>query len=127
MISINSVDHINLNVHNIEESLSFYNKFFDLSIKEEGLNSYGHPYKIIGKSNKLLLVLHENNGDLKNNRFNHFGIHVNNFEEVVNVLNEQNIPLLYGGINDYGESKSVYIADPDGNEIELSSKFGGGL
>jgi catechol 2,3-dioxygenase-like lactoylglutathione lyase family enzyme len=42
------------------------------------------------------------------------------------------VPVLYterwrDGVVEYPQSRSVYVADPDGNEIELTSAFGGGL
>ena len=44
------------------------------------------------------------------------------------------VPVLYdddddgdGGIIRYPRSRSLYVQDPDGNEIELTSAFGGGL
>jgi len=37
------------------------------------------------------------------------------------------VKILYGGEVDWEKSKSVYVVDPSGYEIELSQLVGGGL
>ena len=54
-------------------------------------------------------------------------MHVNNFEQTCNYLKEKNFALSYGGIINWGASKSVYITDINGYEIELSEMNGGAL
>lgn len=129
MLAINGVDHINMNVSNLDNSLSFYqNLFANTAIKESGKNGFGRPYAILGIDGKLYLCLYESEeSTTESGSLNHIGINVPNFNQVVNNLRENNYPLLYGGVVDYPESQSVYVADPDGNEIEFSSRFGGGL
>lgn len=129
MLAINGVDHINMNVKNLKNSLEFYQRLFkNTEIKEAGTNGFGNPYSILGIDRKLYLCLyqqekmHQDSGPL-----NHIGINVSNFNQVVNELMKLKIPLLYGGIVEYPNSQSIYITDPDGNEIEFSSQFGGGL
>jgi len=64
---------------------------------------------------------------LKKNGFNHFGLHINNFEDVVQKCKELDIEIYYGGPIDWERSSSIYIKDPNGYEIELAKEFGGGL
>ena len=129
MLAINGVDHINMNVSNLENSLEFYQKLFkNAEVKESGNNGFGRPYAILGLDGKLFLCLYEDEQSGKDaGALNHIGINVQNFKETVNSLKGEGLPLLYGGIVEYPNSQSVYIADPDGNEIEFSSHFGGGL
>jgi catechol-2,3-dioxygenase len=51
----------------------------------------------------------------------HFGLKVgttdDELREVLKTLNENNVPVL--GATDHTVTHSLYIADPDGNEIEL--------
>ena len=56
---------------------------------------------------------------------NHFGFHVENFEEIKKNLAEAGLGFHHE--SDYGASRSVYVTDPNGYEIELSEKLGGGL
>jgi hypothetical protein len=57
----------------------------------------------------------------------HFGFHISNFDEVIAKCHELKVQILYGGEVDWEKSKSVYIVDPSGYEIELSEISGGGL
>ncbi len=128
MLDINSVDHLNMWVNDIEESVKFYKKVFNFKEFESGLGSNKQPYKIIGIPGKMFLCLYQKR-DLvvDKNSLNHFGIHINNLESSLALLKQSNIEVLYDDIVDYGQSKSIYIKDPSGHEIELSSKFGGGF
>lgn len=132
MISINTIDHMNIQVQNLEESKKFYSDVFGFSLKEEGVSTMtGKPYAIIGQSGKLLLALVESSDRLHETRLNHFGINVPDFDKAIEVIKELKVPTgEYGdvdGVVEYPNSRSIYVIDPDGNEIELSSKFGGGL
>lgn len=128
MLQVNAIDHINMYVKNLDETVHFYEKVFGLKEYESGLGSSGAPYKIIGLSDSLFLCLYEdkNLGNVKET-INHFGFHVDDIDKKVELLKSNNIDVLYGGVVDYGKSKSVYIKDPSGYEIEISSKFGGGF
>lgn len=128
MLNISHVDHLNMNVSDLRRSIQFYAQVFGLKVFEEGKSSSGNPYKIIGLPGSLFLCLYENGEAVKSGTLNHVGIHVQEKIEVVEAkLNNEGIPLNYGGIVNYPHSRSVYISDPDGNEIELSEVFGGGL
>jgi catechol 2,3-dioxygenase-like lactoylglutathione lyase family enzyme len=59
---------------------------------------------------------------------NHLGFHVEEFDSVMDKINQLGVQISYGdGIIEYSDSRSVYIADPDGMQIELSENFGGNL
>lgn len=132
MIAINTIDHMNIRVKNFDISKEFYQKVFGFEVKEEGVSTKsGAPYAIIGISDKLLLALCESNGELIETRLNHFGINVVDFDKSLEVIKELNVPTGdYGNaenVVEYPKSRSIYLLDPDNNEIELSTKFGGGL
>ena len=74
------------------------------------------------------MALYESSHDeLQENQLNHLGFNLENFDESIDLLKGKGIELGYGGDIDYPKSKSAYITDPNGVEIELSSNFGGGL
>lgn len=131
MIKINTIDHINMFTQNLEASLEFYKNFFNFEVKERGTNNQ-RPYAITGISQKMMIALYEVEQLPSQGRINHIGIHIQDFDETLAQLKNRGIKTLYGneaenGAVKYDCSRSVYIADPDGNEIELSEKFGGGL
>lgn len=128
MLEIKNIDHLNMNVSNLSNSVSFYEKLFGLKVYEEGFSNAGNPYKIIGLPGSLFLCLYENDNGVPKGKLNHIGINVGgSFEDVERKLREEGININYGGIVEYSHSRSLYISDPDGNEIELSEVFGGGL
>jgi lactoylglutathione lyase len=126
MINFNGIDHLNLTVSNLKNSIDFYNKLFGLRVFEEALYN-GIPHAIIGKENGLFLCLYEAKSDLslQKNRINHFGIHINEFDKTFRKVKNSGVPINYYGIIIYPNSRSFYIEDPDGNKIELTEYFGG--
>ncbi len=128
MVQITNIDHLNFTVSDMNKTIAFYKDLFGFEVKEEGLNSKGKPYVITGISNKLVLCLSENKESLNCDSFHHFGINVQDFDATLKEIQSKNIPLLYGGgVHSHENSRSIYIADPNGIEIELSETFAGGL
>lgn len=131
MIKINHIDHLNMFVSDLELSLDFYQKLFGFEVKKRA-TSKGRPYAITGVSGKIMLALYEEKNLPSFGRVNHFGMHVANFQQVLESINAQGIKTYYGdpeekGAVVYERSRSLYIRDPDGNEIELSENFAGAL
>lgn len=130
MLQVNHIDHINILVKSLEETIQFYDKHFGFKVHQEGISTMtNNPYSIIGISGKILICAYQisTNSEFKISGIGHIGIHIHNFDNSISYLNDQKLPLLYGGIITYENSRSMYIADPSGYEIELSEKFGGGL
>ncbi len=127
MLNIVGIDHLNFFVKDLEVSKRFYKDLFGFEVFESGLSGKGYPYAIIGKSNKAFLALYENAKEVKKSHLNHIGINVKNFEDVKKAIKKFNVKEAIWGEVNYGQSQSIYIEDPDQNEIEISSKFGGGL
>ncbi|MDH3203653.1 MAG: VOC family protein [Nitrosopumilus sp.] len=122
-----SIDHVNMRVKNLDQSVQFYHNLFDFEIKqEENPNNTDVPSKIIG-NDSIKLCLYEVPGMIPEGGIAHFGFHISNFNEVVDKCRILGVKILYGGVVDWEQSKSVYIVDPSGYEIELSEISGGGL
>ena len=128
MLKVNHLDHINIFVKNLEKSAKFYQEHFGFKLYREGIGlAAGLPYKIIGISGKIMICMYQQESAPKISGLNHIGIHIQNFDEALEYLKQAQVELLYGGVNEYENSRSLYIADPDGHEFELSENFGGGL
>ena len=131
-IGVKAIDHINLTVSNLERSAEFYQRAFGLEIREDGRDR-DRPYVIVGKAGVGYLALHERSETTTAaGRISHWGFVVEDFEGLSAHLDRYDIPVLYrengsDGVIEYPHSRSVYVADPDGTEIELTSRFGGGL
>lgn len=133
MIDVKAIDHINLSVSRLERSIEFYSRVFGLEVREDGRQEK-RPYAIVGRAATGYLALHERPDAAANGRgrINHWGFVVDDFDGLSARLAELGAEVLYrrdggDGVIDYPRSRSIYVADPDGNEIELTSRFGGGL
>ncbi len=122
-----SIDHVNMKVKDLEKSVEFYKNLFGFEIKqEENANKLDAPSKIIG-NNTIKLCMYEVPDMSPKGGIAHFGFNIANFNEVIEKCKELGVQVLYGGIVDWDKSKSIYIVDPSGYEIELGEVSGGGL
>jgi lactoylglutathione lyase len=125
MLRTSGIDHLNLQVIKLSESVEFYSRLFGFKILKEEREYDG---AIIG-NDRVKLCLYEDPDfkGYKKNGMNHFCLHVENFDEILEACKKQGVKVNYGGIVPWEKSDSVYIEDPNGYEIELSRVWGGGL
>jgi len=122
-----SIDHVNMKVKDLEKSVEFYKNLFSFEIKqEENPNKIDAPSKIIG-NDTIKLCMYEIPDMSPEGGIAHFGFNIANFNEIIQKCKELGVEVLYDGIVDWDKSKSVYIVDPSGYEIELGEISGGGL
>ena len=126
-LNATSIDHVNMKVKNLTQSIEFYKNLFGFKVKqEENPNKIDAPSKIIG-NDYIKLCMYEVPEMSPEGGIAHFGFNVANFGETIAKCEELGVEILYGGIVDWEKSKSVYIVDPSGYEIELGEISGGGL
>ena len=122
-----SIDHVNMKVKSLEKSVEFYKNLFGFEIKqEENPNKTDVPSKIIG-NDAIKLCLYEVPEMSPEGGIAHFGFNIANFDEIILKCKELDVQILYDGEIDWEKSKSVYIVDPSGYEVELGQISGGGL
>jgi len=133
MIKVSAIDHLNVTVSDLESSIEFYHRLFGFDIAEDCRDD-DRPYVIMGRAAVGFLALHAqtNGGPPEGGRINHWGFVVDDFDGLPDRLRSLGVEALYtdrwpGGVIEYPRSRSLYVADPDGNEIELTSAFGGAL
>ena len=117
-----SIDHANMNVRNLQESVDFYTNLFGFELRKDQPEQKS---QIIG-NDKIKLCLYENPDLIYTKGINHIGFHIENFDEVVEKCHSMNISMPYG-VTEWESSRSVYIIDPNGYEVELAEVQGGGL
>lgn len=127
---LEKIDHLNMTVANLEESIHWYGKVFGFEKKEAGVIR-GHPWAIIAV-NDFMLCMYENprlqnpgdepiEGPTKGvHRLNHFGIRIRDRQAWEDALKTHQIKINYGQRIAYPRSTSWYIMDPSGHEIEVS-------
>lgn len=138
MIKIKAIDHINMVVNDLDESSAFYKKVFGFEIVEDSRkqnlspNKLETPYIVLGVKGAAYLALHqslqEGNGQKIGDpiRISHFGFHVDDFQALIQKLKAASVNFLHGEkVFEWTHSRSLYILDPNGHEIELVECFGG--
>ena len=118
-----SMDHVNMTVKNLEESVEFYKKLFGFEVKKEQPEDKS---KIIGNDN-IKLCLYEEPEMKPEGAIAHFGFHIENFDEIMETCKALGVKVYYDGPVQFEKSRSIYISDPSGYDIELSEIPGGGL
>ena len=132
-INITELDHIVLNVSDIERSLNFYTETMGLKperLEEFRAGTVGFPSVRINADTVIDLFPIEG-GRPKQNRtektagnLNHFCMVVakEEFFGISDYLKENGIVIREGPVSRWGargRATSVYFLDPDGNEIEI--------
>jgi catechol 2,3-dioxygenase-like lactoylglutathione lyase family enzyme len=120
------VDHINLTVRNLEESLQWYGRIFGFVKVEGGTGASGGPWAIVRKDD-LMLCMYEAphrrfvDGDQltkeKIHGVYHFGIRITDKNAWEKTLSDNAIESYRW---QYPHSYSWYINDPTGYEIEVA-------
>ena len=133
-IKVTALDHIVLNVKDIDRSLEFYTGVLGLDgerIDEFKAGKVGFPSVRINAETIIDLfptkqgsVVPQDEAGKRNGNLNHFCLVVEpaDFAGIVDYLKENGVPLREGPISRWGargRAMSVYFLDPDGNEIEI--------
>jgi catechol 2,3-dioxygenase-like lactoylglutathione lyase family enzyme len=132
-IKIIKLDHIVLNVRDIDRSLKFYTETLGLQperVDEFKAGKVGFPSVRVndGTIIDLFPIKGPAAGNISDEKFasnlNHFCmvIGAEDFAGIVEYLKEKEIPIRAGPVSRWGargRATSVYFLDPDGNEIEL--------
>lgn len=126
------LDHIVLNVGEVERSLSFYTEVLGLKgerVEEFKSGKVGFPSVRINEGTIIDLFPAKDGaprpGDAKNSgNLNHFCLVVGaaDFAGIVEYLAAHKIAVREGPVSRWGargRATSVYFLDPDGNEVEI--------
>lgn len=121
------IDHLNLTVTSVFDTVRWYRDIFDFSIVEQGIEKNGDPYVIISK-NDFMICAYENkkveNANIKSpetkHKIYHFGMRISDRNKWDQLVLEKRVNILYEGPIQYKNSISWYIEDPSGHQIEVS-------
>ncbi|MCO4787443.1 MAG: VOC family protein [Marinomonas atlantica] len=119
------IDHLNLTVKSLAESTQFYQQLLGFDVLEDmpDLDGaiIGNEYAKLALYEDVGLKVSENNG------FSHMSFHVDDFNDIIPLCESLGIDIKFDGVVQWPQSRSIYIEDPNGYEIELAEVWGGGL
>jgi len=131
-IKIIELDHIVLNVGDIERSLTFYTEVLGLKgerVDEFRAGKVSFPSVRINQATIIDLFPRKDGAagltsEKINGNLNHFCLVVGaeDFSGIVNYLAENHVTVRDGPVSRWGaqgRATSVYFLDPDGNEVEI--------
>ena len=132
-LKIIELDHIVLNVRDIDRSLDFYSNVLGLTVErleEFRAGKIGFPSVRVNEHTIIDLFPTKESGALRQSgaknqgNLNHFCFVVEkeDFSGIVDYLKGYSVSVLQGPISRWGargRATSVYFLDPDGNEIEI--------
>lgn len=118
---IRQLDHLNLTVHSLDETLDFYRRVFGFEKVEEGLYN-GLPWMILRAEDALLCMYEHSDAEMPGpgvHQVNHFALRVGDVQAWVQTLEREAVQVRYGGVVQWPHSRSWYVLDPTGHEIEV--------
>lgn len=115
------LEHVNLTVADLDRSVDFYTRLFDLKVRWLGTTRDGTPAAHVG-DDRAYLALFEGRGSLPDQDYGQVGI--NHIGFVVDDLEAAKVRLssLDARVHseqEYDPGRRLYFRDPDGIEIEL--------
>ncbi|MEK6773510.1 MAG: VOC family protein [Bdellovibrionota bacterium] len=121
------LDHINLTVHDIKESIDWYEKIFGFKLAERGIGTRGQSWAIVASNDSMIAMSEykdkskaDQESEVDFHKIYHFGIRVSDLAAWEKIVKENDLRIYYGGVVSYPFSRSWYIHDPSGHEIEVS-------
>ena len=121
------IDHIHLTVANLTDSMEWYKKVFGFELVESGTTSQGVRWGIVAQNDFMICMSEYSSRSPADKVYNqsihqiyHFGLRISDLKKWLQIIQEKQLRLYYGGQIEYAFSKSWYIHDPSGHEIEVS-------
>jgi catechol 2,3-dioxygenase-like lactoylglutathione lyase family enzyme len=124
---VKHLDHLNLTVRDFDESVDWYRRVFGFEKVEESVQD-GIRWGVV-RSGEALLCLYEHPELEHVDRFelrkrglhgvNHFALRIGDEKEWLATVARENVEVNYGGEVHWPHSRSWYVNDPTGWEIEV--------
>ena len=126
MIPITGIDHVALNVKDIDKAVEFYTKVLGLKITQREPSKPGIEYFLDAGPSLIGIIQAKNfeqahpfaNEGLGANHFS-FRIHAKNFDAMIAHLEKNNVRIEFAKKRE--KSWSLYFYDLDGNKLEITA------
>lgn len=122
---VKHLDHLNMSVRNLAETIAWYGRVFGFVKVEEG-EVDGSPWAILKSGEAMLCVYeHPDRGvpDPDQHRHHglaHFGLRIDDPGAWEQTVAKEGVRVEYGGAVRWPHSTAWYVTDPTGYEIEVA-------
>ena len=123
-MTVKHLDHLNMTVKNLKETIEWYQRVFGFEIVEDGTWK-GAPWAII-RSGDAMLCIYEHpeltaidDDGAPSHHINHFGLRITDQEKWEETLERESVRVHYGPYR-WPHSTAWYVCDPTGYEIEVA-------
>ena len=124
-VGLKHLDHLNMSVHDLADSVDWYRRVFDFEQVEEGVYQ-GSPWAIV-RSGEAMLCLYEHPERVFQEKaerahvhgLNHFALRITDRAAWEARLEQEGVEVGYGGVVTWPHSNAWYVTDPTGYEIEV--------
>ncbi|MEM7248359.1 MAG: VOC family protein [Acidobacteriota bacterium] len=127
--NVKHLDHLNLTVENLDETIDWYRRVFGFELVERAVRD-GEPWGVL-RSGEAMLCVYENPGRHVTERtergrlcihaVSHFALRITDREAWEETVQREELETFYDSPVDYPHSRSWYVYDPSGYEIEVAS------
>ena len=126
MIRIHGLDHVAINVRDLEVALKFYTEILGLRVTQREPSKPGKEYFLDCGASLIGLIQGDATGSshlLQEQGLggNHvaFRVQAQEFDRILDELTRRGVPILH--VKKREQSWSMYFTDPDGNTLELTA------
>ncbi len=126
-MSISQLDHLNLTVSNLDQSIAWYGRVFGFELVERAVQD-GVPWGVV-KAGSAMLCIYEHPartmldrfelGDADQHGLNHLALRITDEAAWLATVEREHLTILYDGVVKWPHSQSWYLKDPTGYEIEV--------
>jgi len=126
-MKVKQLDHLNLTVNNFKETAEWYKRVFGFEVVEKGTYQ-DRPWGVLRSDDAMLCIyespnkIHPNDSNDEFKKFHsvhHFGFRILDRGGWEQVVERENIEVLYGEAYRWPHSHSWYIKDLNGYDIEV--------
>lgn len=121
MVRVRKLNHLVLRVRNVDRTIAFYHDVLGMDIVAR-MGDAGVFFKFTDNHHDLACFALGDNaiGPFENQvGMYHFALELDTLEELRDARDELARIGALVGMSDHGVSKSLYVKDPDGNEMEI--------
>jgi catechol 2,3-dioxygenase-like lactoylglutathione lyase family enzyme len=121
MVVVRELNHVALNVCDLEKACRFYGEVVALPVLERPAFSFGGAWYALGSQELHLIEAAKTTADPERHKF-HFALRVDDLTEAKHELEQRGVNNISGPAPRPDGVYQIFFQDPDGNVIEMMAE-----